>query len=459
MKLRGGQGSSDKGRRRPARLPWGRKFLFALLPCVVLFALAEGTLSLLGYEGTTLADLQATVGFYEGAYVWRRDRVEGDWFIRERDGNGEIMVRSNPRLLLRGMQDERFPLEAGQQLRVFAVGGSTVQGAPYEHEERGFPQRLQGLLESRHPDLAFRFINAGVGGLDSRSLPDMTRQILELNADALIVYTGNNELAGKLLYDCSQPRREGLERWLNRVRLIRAGRSMWLKYHGAPAMLGAQGLGRNQDDCMKQQIREQWARQAALSSDSTMAGTPQGSSEPWMPAFPARTDMDYLQVLQDFKSNLESLSELAGDAGVPVWIALPAVNYLAEPVFPLPDPRLTGAERGRLDHLLQVARAASDVPGAKRTLERAQRLDPTHAEVAYRLGRLYLEEGRAEDARELLQLAVDRDYKGNRITSHMSALIEGICRDFPGVRCVDVQGAFQRISPQGIPGDDLFVDF
>ncbi len=147
----------------PSRsLPTCRKLLYAAIVVVVVVVGVEGTLRAFGYEGTTAEDLRLTAGFHVNACVWRRDRILGDWFLDAPGG----LVRSNPRLLARGMHELHFPRakEEGEP-SFFALGGSTTQGEPWTEREKGFPERLEGLLQQRDPEARWRILDAGVAGL------------------------------------------------------------------------------------------------------------------------------------------------------------------------------------------------------------------------------------------------------------------------------------------------------
>ena len=111
-----------------------RKLIFAAIPVLTLLAIVEGYLSVIDYRGTSIADIQNTSGFQQNAYVQRRDRILGNWFIEENDH-----FSSNPYLLARGFHDQSFAKTPANRRRYFALGGSTTYGSPFEHQAKGFP--------------------------------------------------------------------------------------------------------------------------------------------------------------------------------------------------------------------------------------------------------------------------------------------------------------------------------
>ena len=452
-------GPATKDQKTPLKpkIPLWRKLIYALVTVLLLLGIGEGTLWVLGYEGTTLAELQAQAGFSHGAYVWRRDRILGDWYLEESGPHGGSWMVSNRQLQARGFHQERFPVTppAGE-LRIFAMGGSTTYGIPFEHQEHGFPERLQTVLQKRHPAVRWRLINAGVAGMDSRAFPAMARQIVGLT-HGLIIYSGNNELRGTLIEACSDPYREGLERWLNQVRMVRMVRNSYRELRKDEPM-PINEMAAHQDKCSTHEVN----RQISLARNGEDISARRGDDEPWFPVAPARTDRFYLEAVRVFRKNLEQVLALARGRGVKVYLVFPAVNYLHAPNLSLPRPGLPRQDQDRLEQLVRSGEAFLDqkrLEEARRDLDAALALDPSHAQANYLAGRLDLQQGLVQRARKRLQLAVDNDYFGDRITSHMEGVLRQLCKTRKELTCADAKAAFARASPRGIPRKDLFVDF
>jgi hypothetical protein len=426
-------------------LRWPRRLLFSLLPVTLLLLGAELGLRASGWQGSSIAELQATQGFAHRYYVAQRDRVLGDWFERGRSTDGRPWARSNPALVPRGFHEQDFPIDPPDQALVFALGGSTTQGIPYEIEERGFPERLEGLFaEAGWRGRPVRVINAGVAGMDSSSFSRMAAEAIELGADALLVYAGNNELQGQLLRECTDPYRQGLARLGNRLVTLRWARDRWRRLSGwappdTPAMVDAQQA------CIDRALE---AQRAEITAAPHAAGP--------------RNDPAYQRLLGAWARNLDAVLSQAHHAGVPVWLAIPAVNLRAPPEHGEPPPGLDPAQRQRLAGLLQGARSELQHGHHEQALTRAREaleLAPDHAEALWLEGEALLAAGQAEQARIALQRAVDHDWLGRRATRQLGELLLERCAASPEVHCVDVQGAFAAAAPDGVPGDELFVDF
>ncbi len=447
--------TTSQAPRRP-RIPLWRKLLYGLITVLLVIVAAEGVLVVIDFQGTTLAELEATAGFNHGAYVQRRDRIYGDWFLEEVGPQGGRWMRSNRALQNRGFHQQRFPVSAEGELRLFAIGGSTTFGTPYEHQERGFPHRLQKVLQKKHPSYRWRMINAGVAGMDSRSFPRMMKEIVALSPHGLVIYTGNNELRGALIEACSDPYREGLERWLNRVRLVRLARSTYRQYR-ADEKLTIDQMAVHQDNCMTREVD----RQRRLARGEDVTARPD-DDEPWFPRSPARTDRWYVEALRTFRQNLERVLKMSRSAGIKVYLVLPAVNYRGAPMLTRPRIKLGGEDRRRRFNLVSSAESFWDKKRpteARRDVEAALALDPTAADANHLAGMMDLAQGKLERARRRLQLAVDRDFQGGRITSHMDGVLRQLCTEHEELTCVDARGLFTKASKSGVPGKDLFVDF
>ncbi len=429
----------------PPRRAWIRRLVFSLLPVTLLLLAAELGLRASGWQGSSIAEIQATQGFAHRYYVAQRDRVLGPWFERGRSTDGLPWARSNPALVPRGFHDQNFPVDPPDQALVFALGGSTTQGIPYELEERGFPQRLEGLFaDGGWRGRPVRVINAGVAGMDSSSFPRMAREAIDLGADALLIYAGNNEIQGQLLRECTDPYGRGLARLGNRLITLRWARDRWRALQGwtppdAPAMVDAQQA------CIARSLDAQRAEGGQAPS----AGGP-------------RLDPGYQRVVDGFAHGIEEVIEQADDAGIPVWLGLPAVNLRTPPglgdasgsLDPSQQQRLADLVRGASDH------AEHDRPEQALTLaEQALTLAPGHARALWLAGEAQLALGQPARAKALLQLAVDHDRLGRRTTSELIGVLQASCQAHPHVGCADVRAAFDRAAPDGIPGDTLFVDF
>ncbi len=145
-----------------------RHLLFALLPALVLFALVELVLALLGVEGRGLSR-----GFDPTAsYLAPDPDREGAWVTQMHDGE---------------RPETRIPPRDGRR-RVLLFGGSNTAAFP--------PGFLQAELDRRRApgSPAHEVINLGRAGYGSERVAILFQQALDLlEPDVVVIYSGHNE--------------------------------------------------------------------------------------------------------------------------------------------------------------------------------------------------------------------------------------------------------------------------
>jgi len=356
-----------------------RKLLFSAVMLLLVLSLPELAVRLSGYTPSASAlDVESTNRTF---YVEDRTGAHGDWFLVE-DGQ----ARSNPGLVPQGFHDYTFPVDPGG-VRLFAFGGSTTHGVPFTQRERGFPERLEGLLRGRGQDV--EIINVGVAGMSSASFPELAREAVALGAAGFLIYSGNNEYMRWADSGCHGGARTQVERLLNSSYAFLYLRS-WYRAFRPPVVMSADEILVHQEACTRTRALE------------------------------AEGDAVMDTVVSEYRANLTETLDIAAAAGLPVWLAKPAVN-LQEP------PNLSVPERG-------------------------------DASARFKAGMLKLRGGDVVGGREALEEALDRDVLPLRPPRSLRAVIPPLCEGRESVTCVDVGAAFDAASAD-IPGYDLFVDF
>ncbi len=407
-----------------------RKLLFALIPLVVVAASTELYFRLAMGDSLRTADEQSPLAREDG-YLQRRDRAYGDWFLEQVDGEGATWMVSNPGLVSRGFHDQRFRREPGDATRVFAFGGSTTYGIPFEGQEMGFPERLSKRL----PEGSYEIINVGVAGMASESFPDLALEVLGYGAGGLIIYSGNNEYLNPVITACADPPQAQLLRVLDRSYTFRYLRA-WARALRPPERLDLEAALEAQLACHRDTIQARIA----------------GDEGAWLEV---REDAYKRQVVADFERNLGDVLDLARGAGVPVWLVIPPARLSWPPALSLHSPAVPEADRQQIRALLD------DANGPPREiidrLERAVALDPGYAESQYRLGLAYERFREWGKAREHYRLALEHDYLGERPLEAIQEVPAALCAGREGVTCVDIRGVFDEAS-RGVPGARLFED-
>lgn len=93
---------------------------------------------------------------------------------------------------------EPFKVEkAKNTFRIFVLGESTTAGYPYLHNG-SFHRWLQYRLMHTYPDVNFEVINVSLTAINSYTVLDFGKQVVNYQPDAVLVYTGHNEYYGAL---------------------------------------------------------------------------------------------------------------------------------------------------------------------------------------------------------------------------------------------------------------------
>ncbi|NVK25851.1 MAG: hypothetical protein HWE10_13060 [Gammaproteobacteria bacterium] len=115
--------------------------------------------------------------------------------------NPELIKRyfSNPEQAPNVSPDTVFFTKEKQEdvFRVVVQGGSSAAGFPF-----GRYGSLQGMLEQRfkraYPDKKIEVINTAMAAVNTYTLMDMTEEIIAIEPDVVLIYTGHNEYLGVL---------------------------------------------------------------------------------------------------------------------------------------------------------------------------------------------------------------------------------------------------------------------
>jgi hypothetical protein len=175
---------------------------------------------------------------------------------------------------------------------------------------------------------------------------------------------------------------------------------------------------------------------------------------------PAFTRDEYAFLLDDYARRLDALLAYCRRIGtVPIVVVPPSNLADYPPNRSYLEPEASEAERSAFDRAFRAAREreAADPGGAEQAYRRLIDRHPTFAETHFRLGQQLLRTGRFSEARRHLARARDLDGMPMRCPGDF----EGVCRTVArrhGALLVDGPDVLARLSPDGVPGDDLFHD-
>ncbi len=374
-----------------------------LLTPVVLLALLEGTVRLLGLGAPEPLFVPVEVGTLAG---YRTNPDVGRRYF------AASMGAMTPQPVFQFVPAAKD----SSTFRFFVLGGSTAAGFPY-----GAHGSFGGLLETRlrHlvPGRAIEGVCCAMTAVGSATVRDFTAEVLAHEPDLLILYTGHNEFYGAA-GAAAHRAQGGLLAALARA---------------AGGLRGARVLG----EALAPLLRPGRPR-----PDGNVMET-MAAERLVAPRSPLRE-----QAVAAFVRNLRAILDLAAGAGVPVLLCDVSSNLRSQPpLASLPGPHATAADS--LERTLTSARArlaAGDTAAALERLRRCVAADSHYAEGRYDHAQLLAALGRYPDARPEYCAARDHDALPFRAPSAIHRAIRRAGRR-PGVHLFSVDSLFCALSP------------
>ena len=406
------------GTTAPAHASRARQISFRILAALV------GTLGVLGVleAGLRLAGVGHPTSF----------------LLRGKAGGRDVWTE-NPRYTWRFMPPEMgrtpqplaIPVQRDpRSIRVVVLGESAAMGDP--EPAVGFPRTLEALLQARFPGRRVEVVNAAVTAINSHVIRDMAPDLARLNADAWVVYMGNNEVTGPFgpgtVFGGDAPPGP----------LVRAGMTLRRTRLGqATATLASRLAARDPS-------QRSW-----------------GGLEMFLERQVPATDPRLAKVHVAFEENLREIIRAGRAAGARVIVSTVAVNLRdSAPFASANDPALPSDAKATWSAAFEEGKAAEskgDARGARVAYDRALSVDGDHAELMYRRSRLALAVGDTNAAPGFAR-ARDLDTLRFRADADLNAIIRRVAagREQDGVWLVDAERTFGQNAPGGIPGDEFF---
>lgn len=102
---------------------------------------------------------------------------------------------SQPEVAPRVYDDSFEKIKSPNTYRIFCLGESSMQGFPYEYNG-ALPRLLKDQLMQRIPNKNIEVINLGIAAVNSYTVLDLVKEVVEYSPDLLIIYLGHNEFYG-----------------------------------------------------------------------------------------------------------------------------------------------------------------------------------------------------------------------------------------------------------------------
>lgn len=349
-------------------------------------------------------------------------------------GNGQFCLRFFPPALVRPL--ERLvvsPQKAERTARIFILGSSAAQGDPAP--SFGFSRILEVLLRERYPNRRFEVVNTAVTAINSNVVLPIAKDCARLEPDLFVLYLGNNEVIGPF------GPATVFAPFARRLWFIRATMAAKATRIGQLVDAGARVLSRGE------RTPRDWGGMAMFLGNRIRHGDPRMEA-----------------VYEHFRQNLDDICRCGLRAGAKIIVCTLGVNLRdCAPFASLHRSGLPPAESARWDELYRqgnAAESAGRTAEAAGAYETAATIDDTFADLQFRLGRCYLALGRSDEAARRYALARDYDTLPFRANGRLAEILSntGSGGEARGVYLADVARAFERASPDGLPGDELLYE-
>lgn len=317
-----------------------------------------------------------------------------------------------------------------KSLRIICLGGSTTAGFPYE-VNANFPFQLQYRLREAISEHYVEVINLGISAVNSYTILDLMPEILALEPDALVLYTGHNEFYGAYGSLSSQKIGDNRTLILNYLKLRRFRTVQLLqKVMG----LFSSGSGELVDAPLMQ----------VMSAGKTL---------PY--------DDEKLQAtLENYQANLSDIVKQAKSANVPIILSSLVSNLADQPPFISDYDHLDEATKNRSNAKLlegQSLLSAGAFDDAIAAFDEVLAIAPNAANAHFYRAQSMLARKDSNGVYEEFARARDLDMLRFRAPGAINPIIEAVAKaeDQP---FVDMEEIFRRASGGGIPGEQFFVE-
>lgn len=341
---------------------------------------------------------------------------------------------------------ESFAVEKQpREFRIFCIGDSTVQGNPWT-TETSFTSWLELSLNAADPSRTWDVINCGGVSYASYRMVPILEEVLRYQPDLILVHCSHNEF----LEDRTYSHLKQTPRWLwrmqeqvSRLRLFNVARSV-VRPPLAPGPSPHGGEGKNAD-----------AARTEMPAEVEALLDYRGGLEIYH-----RDEAWHHGVIAHYEFNLRRMTAIAQQAQVPLILMNPACNLRDSPPFKAEHRAdLNDTEKQRWNTLWDAAREhyASQSGEAVRLLREALVIDDKHAGLRYDLAKVLDSLSQFAEARAEYVQAKELDVCPLRILNPMNDIVRQVGLD-TSTPVVELRALFDRLSRNGIPGNDWFAD-
>ena len=390
---------------------------FGLAVALVLFLTVEGILYISGVE-PLYQRTDPYVGFAGYSPL----------FVETRTPDGE-RVFGTANTKFDRFNYQQFPVRKATGVRrIICLGGSTTYGRPYD-DRTSFCGWLRAFLPAVDPNRQWEVINAGGISYASYRVVRLMEELVRHEPDLFIIYTGHNEFLEKRTYD----------------RLLRTPEFM----RDLTSLASRLRLYSLLSDVIYP-TKEVLETEVDAVLDNSVG-----------PEDYDRDDAMRDAVLEHFRISLQRMSRIGQESGAEIIFVTPASNirdfspFKAEPSAGLDAARMR--QIGLLKESITEHLDNQENEQAANLAKQALAIDPRDAELLFLEGRALLALRKTDEASRAFIAARDEDIAPLRALTPVPGIVAEVASENVN-GLVDFAGMIEKSSPDGIPGEEHFLD-
>jgi tetratricopeptide (TPR) repeat protein len=315
--------------------------------------------------------------------------------------------------------------------RIFVLGESAAAGMPAP--EYNFARILEVMLNETCPGIRFEVITAAMPAINSHVLVDVAADCARLEPDLFILYMGNNEVVGPFgpgtVFAPLSPNRAAIRLHMA-VKKTRIGQMA---------------------DFLIQSIKpasktpQRWGGLAMFLDKQVRFDSPQLET-----------------AYRHFETNVSEICRIARKAGAQVLISNVGCNLRDCPPFAsLHRSDLTESEKQKWEEIYQKGieqEEGGDFGGAVALYQEAARIDPTFADLQFRIGHCVDQAGDPNAAGIYYRAALQYDTVRLRADERINRILRQAAEGKNGISFVDTVSALEEDSSGRNPGEEFFYE-
>ncbi len=359
-------------------------------------------------------------------------------FIEQTDYDHQTYYTTAP-IKLPWFNRQRFPkLKGPETYRIFCLGESTTYGHPYADSTSNCGW-LREFLRAADKTRTWEVINAGGISYASYRLAMLTEELIQYQPDLFIVYVGHNEFLEKRTY---------------------------------ASMAALPPIVRNAGTMLSRTRTYSVLRQLVHGTHSSAKSTESSSDDLHPEVAPildhsfglelyTRDDKFQKHVVDHYRFNLNRIVELARSVGAKVLFVTPASSLRdCAPFKSEHDAELSEAQKDRCMSIYDRAcqhLAANRFEEALALADELEAVDGRYAHFHYLRAKVLDGLKRYGEAKAEYLRAIDEDICPLRAVTAIRDTVAEVASE-QNVPLVDFIEVVEQQSPQGIPGNNIFLD-